>query len=171
MGHGAWETGEGERGSGGRGAHQVSEMDALQAMLPALQQGLMVIQDLLVQCQALLLVLPELKDQLLSELLQKGGDKRVQYLRDTPGIEQQMNKHGLTTDLSHRGQGLRQLWWSYITRWITHHPMDHTRAARVTVYSTRSKGGGAEVQDCGAMMWGEGRSAFCRRSEQEVNLS
>ena len=30
-----------------------------------------------------------------------------------------MNKHRLTTDLSHGGLGLRQLWWSYITRWTT----------------------------------------------------
>ena len=46
-------------------------------------------------------------------------DMLLQYLRDTPGIEQQMNKHRLTTNLSHGGLGLRQLWWSYITRWIT----------------------------------------------------
>ena len=43
----------------------------------------------------------------------------LHYLRDTPVIEQQMNKHRLTTNLSHGGLGLRQLWWSYITRWIT----------------------------------------------------
>ena len=30
-----------------------------------------------------------------------------------------MNQHRLTTDLSHGGLGLHQLWWSYITRWIT----------------------------------------------------
>ena len=36
-------------------------------------------------------------------------DILLQYLRDTPGIEQQMNKYRLTTDLSHRGLGLRQL--------------------------------------------------------------
>ena len=47
------------------------------------------------------------------------GDILLQYLRDTPGIEQQMNKHRLTTNLSHGGLGLRQLWWSYITRWVT----------------------------------------------------
>ena len=46
-------------------------------------------------------------------------DILLQYLRDTPGIEQQMNKYRLTTYLSHGGLGLRQLWWSYITRWIT----------------------------------------------------
>ena len=46
-------------------------------------------------------------------------DILVHYIRDTPGIEQQMNKHRPTTNLSHRGLGLRQLWWSYITRWIT----------------------------------------------------
>ena len=46
-------------------------------------------------------------------------DILLQYLRDTPEIEQQMNKHRFTTDLSHGGLGLRQLWWSYITRWIT----------------------------------------------------
>ena len=46
-------------------------------------------------------------------------DILLQSLRDTPGIEQQMNKHRLTTDLSHGGLGLRQPWWSYITRWIT----------------------------------------------------
>ena len=39
------------------------------------------------------------------------------YIWDTPGMEQQMNKHRLTTNLSHGGLGLRQLWWSYITRW------------------------------------------------------
>ena len=42
-----------------------------------------------------------------------------QYLRDVPGKEQQKNKHRLTPDLSHGGLGLRQLWWSYITPWIT----------------------------------------------------
>ena len=46
-------------------------------------------------------------------------DILLQYLRDTPGIEQQMNKHRLTTNLSHGGLGLRQLWWSYTTQWIT----------------------------------------------------
>ena len=40
-------------------------------------------------------------------------------IRDTPRIEQQMNKHRLTTNLSHGGLGLPQLWWSYITHWIT----------------------------------------------------
>ena len=30
-----------------------------------------------------------------------------------------MNKHRLTTNPSHGGLGLRQLWWSDITRWIT----------------------------------------------------
>ena len=30
-----------------------------------------------------------------------------------------MTKHRLTTNLSHGGLGLRQLWWSYITRWVT----------------------------------------------------
>ena len=34
----------------------------------------------------------------------------LQYLRNTPGIQKQMNKHRLTTDLSHRGLRLRQLW-------------------------------------------------------------
>ena len=46
-------------------------------------------------------------------------DILLQYIRDTPAIEQQMNKHRLTTDRSHGGLRLRQLWWSYITRWIT----------------------------------------------------
>ena len=46
-------------------------------------------------------------------------DILLQYIRNTPGIEQQMNKHRLTTNLSHGGLGLRQLWWSYITRWVT----------------------------------------------------
>ena len=46
-------------------------------------------------------------------------DILLQYVRDTSGIKQQMNKHRLTTDVSHGGLGLRQLWWSYITRWIT----------------------------------------------------
>ena len=46
-------------------------------------------------------------------------DILLQYIKNTPGIEQQMNKHGLTTNLSHGGLGLRQLWWSYITRWVT----------------------------------------------------
>ena len=43
----------------------------------------------------------------------------LQFNRDKPGIEQQMNKHRLTTNLSQGGLGLRQLWWSYITRWVT----------------------------------------------------
>ena len=43
-------------------------------------------------------------------------DILLQYLRDTPGIEQQMNKYRLTTDLYHGGLGLHQLWWWwYIT--------------------------------------------------------
>ena len=42
-----------------------------------------------------------------------------QYIRDTPGIEQQMNKHRLSTNLSNGGLGLRELWWSYITRSVT----------------------------------------------------
>ena len=46
-------------------------------------------------------------------------DILLHYIRDTPAIEQQMNKHRLTTNLTHGGLGLRQLWWSYITRWIT----------------------------------------------------
>ena len=46
-------------------------------------------------------------------------DILLHYIRDTPGIEQQMNKHRLTTNLSHGGLGLQQLWWSYITRWGT----------------------------------------------------
>ena len=46
-------------------------------------------------------------------------DILLQYIRDTPGIEQQMNNYGLTTNLSQGGLGLRQLWWSYITRWVT----------------------------------------------------
>ena len=46
-------------------------------------------------------------------------DILLQFIRDTPGVEQQMNKHRLTTNLSHGGLGLRQLWWSYITRWVT----------------------------------------------------
>ena len=46
-------------------------------------------------------------------------DILLQYMRDTPGIEHLMNKHRLTTNLSHGGLGLRQLWWSYITRWVT----------------------------------------------------
>ena len=43
----------------------------------------------------------------------------LQYTRNTPGIEQQMNKHRMTTNLSHGGLGLRQLRWSYVTRWVT----------------------------------------------------
>ena len=43
----------------------------------------------------------------------------IQNIRDKPGIEREMNKHQLTTNLSHGGLGLRQLWWSYITRWVT----------------------------------------------------
>ena len=39
-------------------------------------------------------------------------DILLHYIRNTPGIEQQMNKHRLTTNLSHGGLGLRQLWWS-----------------------------------------------------------
>ena len=46
-------------------------------------------------------------------------DILLQFIRDTPGVEQQMNKHRLTTNLSHGGLGLRQLWWSYITRRVT----------------------------------------------------
>ena len=46
-------------------------------------------------------------------------DILLQFIRDTPGVEQQTNKHRLTTNLSHGGLGLRQLWWSYITRWVT----------------------------------------------------
>ena len=46
-------------------------------------------------------------------------DILLQFIRDAPGIEQQMNKHRLTTNLSQGGLGLRQLWWSYITRWVT----------------------------------------------------
>ena len=46
-------------------------------------------------------------------------DILLQYIRDTPGIEHQMNKHRLTTNLSNGGLGLRQLWWSYINRWVT----------------------------------------------------
>ena len=46
-------------------------------------------------------------------------DILLQLIRDTPGVEHQMNKHRLTTNLSHGGLGLRQLWWSYITRWVT----------------------------------------------------
>ena len=46
-------------------------------------------------------------------------DILLHYIRDAPAIEQQMNKHRFTTNLIHGGLGLRQLWWSYITRWIT----------------------------------------------------
>ena len=46
-------------------------------------------------------------------------DILLQYIREAPQIEQQVNKHRLTTNLRHGGLGLRQLWWSYITRWIT----------------------------------------------------
>ena len=46
-------------------------------------------------------------------------DILLQYIRDTPGIEQQMNEHRLTTNLSHGELGLRHLWRSYITRWVT----------------------------------------------------
>ena len=46
-------------------------------------------------------------------------DILLQLIMHTPGIEQQMNKHRLTTNLSHGGLGLRQLWWSYITRCVT----------------------------------------------------
>ena len=40
------------------------------------------------------------------------------YLRDTPGVENTMNKLRMTTDVSQGGLGLRQLWWAYISRWI-----------------------------------------------------
>ena len=43
----------------------------------------------------------------------------LQYQRDTPGLEQQMNKYRLTTDLRHGGVRVRQLWWSQINRWVT----------------------------------------------------
>ena len=43
----------------------------------------------------------------------------LQYIRNTAGIEQQMNKHRLTANLNHGGLGVCQLWWSYITRWVT----------------------------------------------------
>ena len=46
-------------------------------------------------------------------------DILLQYIKDTPGIEQQMNKHRRTTNRSNGGLGLRQLWWSDITRWVT----------------------------------------------------
>ena len=46
-------------------------------------------------------------------------DILLHCMRDTPTIEQQMKKHRLTTNLSHGGLGLRQLWWSYITPWVT----------------------------------------------------
>ena len=46
-------------------------------------------------------------------------DILLQYLRDTLGLEQRMNKYRLTTDVCHGGLGLCQVWWSYITRWIT----------------------------------------------------
>ena len=46
-------------------------------------------------------------------------DILLQYLRDTPRVQQQMNKHQLTTILSHGALGLHQLWWSNITIWIT----------------------------------------------------
>ena len=39
--------------------------------------------------------------------------------KDTLGIEKHMNCHWLTSDLGEGGLGLRQLWWSYVTRWIT----------------------------------------------------
>ena len=43
----------------------------------------------------------------------------LQYVRETPGIEQHITKYCLTTILCHEGLRLRQLWWSCITRWIT----------------------------------------------------
>ena len=46
-------------------------------------------------------------------------DILLQYIRNTTGIDQQMNKHRLTTNLSNGGLGLRPLWWSYITLWVT----------------------------------------------------
>ena len=46
-------------------------------------------------------------------------DILLRYITDTPGMEQQMNKHRLTTNLSHGGLGLQQLWRSYITWWTT----------------------------------------------------
>ena len=54
-------------------------------------------------------------------------DILLQFIRHTPGVEQQMNKHRLTTNLSHGGLGLRQLWWSYITRWVTIGPQELQR--------------------------------------------
>ena len=46
-------------------------------------------------------------------------DMLLQYQRDTPGIEKCRNRYQLTTDTSNGGLGLRQLWWSYVTRLIT----------------------------------------------------
>ena len=52
-------------------------------------------------------------------------DILLPYLRDKPGIEQQMNKYRLTTNLSHGGRPKPNVV-------VLHHPMDHIRATRVT---------------------------------------
>ena len=46
-------------------------------------------------------------------------DILLQFLRETPRVEQRMNRHHITTDLRDGGMGLRQAWWAFITRWIT----------------------------------------------------
>ena len=46
-------------------------------------------------------------------------DPLLQYLRDTPGIESRVNRHWITMDVREGGLSLRQIWWSFITRWIT----------------------------------------------------
>ena len=52
-------------------------------------------------------------------------DILLQYLRDTPGIEQRMNKHRLTTNLSHGDRPAPAMV-------VLHHLVDHTRTARTT---------------------------------------
>ena len=46
-------------------------------------------------------------------------DILLQFLRETPGVEPQMNRHRITTDRRDVGMGLRQAWWTFITRWVT----------------------------------------------------
>ena len=46
-------------------------------------------------------------------------DILLQYLRDTPGVEPRMNIHRITADIRDGGMGLRQTWWTFITRRVT----------------------------------------------------
>ena len=42
----------------------------------------------------------------------------LQYLQDTLRVEPRMNKHRITTDIRDGRMGLRQAWWTFITRWV-----------------------------------------------------